>query len=486
MNKRYIYADEKTINFVNNKVEKIILIGSDFGYSNFGDILQLKGTIDFHKKNTNLQPILVFHIPVISNKNFIQTMRKMYGVEGILFITDTPLSFEKVDFELKLLKNFNSVNALHMYGGGFLNKYWGDFVLETVEDFMTAFHIDNYIISGQQIEESFAERVKEHIEIYKPIIIGVRDYDSKTYLNSIGVECHYSFDDATEKLHEIAQRVPKGNSNYIFGHINISSYTNASNMIDKIINNFQLLKEYFPNHSLNLINAFNDKRYMVCDTLGSLVEAEYAFPYDMYTVINGSNLAYHGHIKDMSLLNAKIAISSSYHVTMLMHFLKTPCWLYSNNSYYDQKRNALEIQGSLKDFLDTPYIPSYTEKLQKRNSWVKLLVKICNSFNKGNNQKNTLSFADKDAKKFYFKTNKIASVDDLKWHESNAQKFWEEAQHNKYLLNLEKDKLTTCQNSLSAKENELEQSRQQLMQIKNSLSYKVMSPLRVLKKMVKR
>ncbi len=458
MNKTYIYTDEKTINFVNNDVEKIILIGSDFGYSNFGDILQLKGSIDFHKKNTNLQPILVFHIPVISNKNFIQTMRKMYGVEGILFVTYAPLSFDNIDFELKLLEQTNNINALHMFGGGFLNSYWGNFVLDIVEDFIDAFKIDNYIISGQQIEKSFAERVKEHIEICKPMIIGARDFDSKHYLENIGVNCYYSFDDAVEKLLDIVRKVPKNDSNCVFGHINISSYTDGDVMLNTIIDNFRILKKKFPNHSLNLINAFNDKRHIVRDTLVSLVQSEYTFPYDCYSIINGSNLAYQGSIDDMSLLNAKIAISSSYHVTMLMHFLGTPCWLISNNEYYDQKRNALEIHGSIEDFLDVPYIPSYDKKFHYRKEWNALLLEVCNKFNKNIKQKHTLSYNDGKKESFRFKTDEIASIYDL-WGQQ------EKSINLENLLALEKEKI-----------GRLEHSR----------SWKITAPLRRLRELIKR
>ena len=69
MNEIHIYADRESMKHIRSDTDKVILMGGNFGYSNFGDILQLKGSIALHKL-TNLDPVPVFATDAISDPDF--------------------------------------------------------------------------------------------------------------------------------------------------------------------------------------------------------------------------------------------------------------------------------------------------------------------------------------------------------------------------------------------------------------------------------
>lgn len=470
MSSIYFYVDQATLDTLKNTRQKVILVGGDSGNSNFGDILQLKGTINFYKDESHCVPIPIFNLFNISDCDYINIMKKRLGIDGLIFVSHSLMDFEDTNLELVLVDKFMNCDLCHLYGGGFLNNTWGDQILNITESVLNTFQISHYVISGQQIETSFAEKVKEHISYFKPTLVGARDYDSLANLVNLGIESIYTFDDAVEELLKIADKIPSEKTKKILGHMNLSSYTNASEKQATIIHNFETLKNLFPEYSLVLFNAFNSNHYTVTDALGTLVEMENGFPYKSYSVIDGAALAYYGIVDDISLLAAEIAISSSYHTTLLMHLSGTPCWLISSNTYYDQKRSSLGVTGTLEDFLSSPIVPAYDEKLQARREWNKLLLQTITSI-EVSQRVVTLAFNPQDVpQKFLFRTNGIKEKEQGIVKLQEGKDWLAEQYHSLMQAVKEKDQQII----------ELQGNQIELVNIKKSSGYRLLKKMKLL------
>lgn len=370
----FLYADISSLEFFKTIDRKAILVGSDFGYSNFGDVLQLKSTIEFHKERLRLEPIPVYSIEAISDSTFVETMKAKIGVNGILFISAVPIDVSLLNIEL--LEEIRNIGVIHLYGGGMLNALWGDYVLKVIEFFVEKIPNILYVAGGQQVGSEIRARLIEHHKKYSPVLFGVRDFDSLDRLEEWGIKGQYSFDDAYEPLQRLAIQLPKNKDNLVIGHLNISSYTR--NGIDERINNildaFNKLRHKFPDHNLSLINAYNDKRIFVSDSLASIVAIENGFPYKSYSVIDLANAAYSGQIDNPHLLAGRVGVSCSYHITMFLHFASVPCWLLSQNSYYEQKARAINDSRSFEEFLLEPNLPNYSTRIGARQEWKEKLA----------------------------------------------------------------------------------------------------------------
>jgi hypothetical protein len=469
VNPFYFYADQATLDTLKNAQQKVILVGSDSGNSNFGDILQLKGTINFYKDESHFVPIPVFNLFNISDCNYVNIMKKRLGVDGLIFVSDKLIDFEDSNLELVLVDNIMNCDLCHLYGGGFLNSMWGEYVLAMSESILKLFQISNYVISGQQVEDSFAEQVKKHVSCFKPTLVGARDHDSLANLINAGVESIYTFDDATEELLKIADKIPAQKTQKVLGHINLSSYTNSRENQTTIAQNFATLKTSLPDHRMVLFNAFNNNHYVVTDTLGTLVEMENNFPYKSYSVVDGPALAYYGIVDDISLLAAEIAISSSYHTTLLMHLSGTPCWLVSNNNYYDQKRSSLGVSGTLEEFLSNPTIPDYTQKLEARKQWQEMLLNTISKIGTSNQIIHITNDTEKAQQKFFFRTNGIIEKDIQITH-IQEQKAWVEDQYKSSIHQLHEQELHI---------KEWEQKKNEDEIFKKSFRYRILKKMKI-------
>ncbi len=89
--KVFMYGDQETINILNLDLPKVILFGGYLGYSNFGDILQLKEAIKFHTTITTLEPVVICNLSAIPDKDFLVRLRNWFGVRAIIFVEDHPV-----------------------------------------------------------------------------------------------------------------------------------------------------------------------------------------------------------------------------------------------------------------------------------------------------------------------------------------------------------------------------------------------------------
>lgn len=443
MDKWYLYCDADSKEILENPKPKVFLVGSDFGYGNFGDILQLKGTIRLHHSLGHFTPVPVFAVEAIIDPEFISYAKRVYGAPCILFVSQKALDFSETGLCMEIPLTFLSVELMHLYGGGFLNEKWGDYVLSVTEFLISTLKIPAYVISGQQVDAIFAERTARHIAAFKPLMVGVRDELSRQNLTSHGVAAIYSFDDAYEELQKIVTGFDVDISAGLLIHLNLSTYTENSSQSDLLYDHLaRLAATKAAKGGLTVINAFNDKRHFVVDTLSSIKEMEKKFPFDDYRVIDGCLLAYNdNHYKKR--LAVSMAYSCSYHVTMFMHLLGIPCWLNSNNNYYSQKRLALGIEQSFEEFLASPVLPNYERRLSARKCWLDNLVNCLQGLIPQRREITPVfDFARDVSHKFAYKSNEVASIHDVAWHQGNATKYWEEASHFKWKLGLVEQDIT--------------------------------------------
>lgn len=472
MDKWYLYCDADSKEVLESPTPKVFLVGSDFGYGNFGDILQLKGTIRLHHGIGSFTPVPVFAVEAISDPDFISYAKRVYGTSCILFVSQKALDFSETGICLEEPLTFRSVELMHLYGGGFLNEKWGDYVLSVTEFLISVLKIPTYVISGQQVDAIFSERAARHITAFKPLLVGVRDELSRQNLVSNGIDATYSFDDAYEELQEIAAGFDVDVTGGLLIHLNLSTYTGNSRQPDLLYDHLdRLAATKAAKGGLTVINAFNDKRHFVIDTLSSIKEMEKRFPFDDYRVIDGCLLAYSDNRYNKRLA-VSMAYSCSYHVTMFMHLLGVPCWLNSNNNYYSQKCLALGIEQSFEEFLASPMLPSYERRLAARRSWLDKLVNCIQGLIP--ERREITPVFDFDAMaishKFAYKSNEVASIHDVEWHQGNATKYWEEASHFKWKLGLVEQDITRKEQAIASLNRSVTESAEQIASLNQALA----------------
>jgi len=382
MSEFFLYAERSSIEILNNACHKVILVGSDFGYPNFGDVLQLKGVVTFHQRIGTLVPVPVFDVESISSPTFVGFLKRFYGVDVILFVSRR--AYDLAHLDMVLVDEIREVSALHLYGGGMLNSMWGAYVLDVAEYFLQRAPGVTYVVSGQQIGVEIRDRLVEHISQFEPKLFGVRDYDSLQRMSSWGLRATYSFDDAYEAIINLSAQIPLNRGDRVVAHLNVSSYTNDNieERMGKIVKIFERIRSDFPHYRLTLVNAYNDKRFDVCDSLGSVVRLENDFPFKSYAVVDLAMAAYSGEIDDPNLLAGQIGISCSYHVTMFLHLAGIPCWLISENQYYEQKARSLNCDLRFEEFMNNPQIPDYSSRIEARAAWLEQLELAFDRFSK--------------------------------------------------------------------------------------------------------
>ena len=183
MNPIYLYTDAASRDVLLNDQQKIILIGGDFGYGNFGDVMQHVNSVNIANKSKRFSTVSVMSANAIGFKEFPVWARQSYGTDAIVFVADYPLILDETSPELVPLCEIRNLSVIHLYGGGFLNNIWGDYVLGVAEYFLNLAPHVKYLVSGQQITHPYQFRVASHVAMYQPALFGVRDGLSRQLLS---------------------------------------------------------------------------------------------------------------------------------------------------------------------------------------------------------------------------------------------------------------------------------------------------------------
>lgn len=367
----YLYADEASQTVLLNEQQKIILIGSDFGYGNFGDIIQHVNSVNIAKQ-AGFCTVSVMAANAIGFKSFPAWARGTYETDAIIFIADYPLVLDENAPHLKPVREIHNIAVIQLYGGGFLNEMWGDYVLSISEYFLKLSPSASYLFSGQQITAPYHLKVIEHIKEFKPTLFGVRDDLSGQLLCEAGFKPDFSFDDATEGLINLSTSLPLSRGEGLLMHLNISDYTGRFSNFDSFHQDLTQLSLYArKTSSLTLFQAFRDRRHEVNDSLESIKQLDVLFPFNDFRLINLAGLSLNKNEKTtlFAPIQGSMGFSCSYHVALWLQLTGIPCWLWSNNPFYDQKMKALQVTQSLEDFLKEPLLADHQTNLERRSQW---------------------------------------------------------------------------------------------------------------------
>lgn len=395
---KYYYTDEETSRFLRAKDRRVYLYGGYGGYNNFGDIIQLKNTINFYRQYVGIEPVIMLHITSLEGPGHVTQFKRWFNCKHLLFIADEYV--DASDAGLNLVDEVGVNSLLHIYGGGFLNKYWGKGMIQKIQDMIVSLKPQEYIFSGQQIEEATVPLLDDLFSaVGEPTLFGVRDYMSMEYMSQslLGKDIlHYSFDDVTEifELWEANTRpsnklriLNRFRSKSTLLHINMSSYATSNKM--RILSRIRQMKRTFPENRILLAHIYNDIRISLKDTLQSVVQLENDFLYHEYKVVNLAQMALDLDIDKKRypavgsvLSNVQIAIVSSYHIAMFAGYFKIPAYLMAENGFYSQKQKSLGLETNFGKFMENPNInlKNYENERSRRKEWLVTLSILIDNF----------------------------------------------------------------------------------------------------------
>ncbi|NIA11341.1 MAG: hypothetical protein GWP10_16845, partial [Nitrospiraceae bacterium] len=213
-----------------------------------------------------------------------------------------------------------NLKVLHVYGGGFLNEFWGRASIEVIENALNAFKPKYYVISGQQISPLVSNIFKRHVEIYNPDIIGVRDYDSLKVCKNVNVPAEFSWDDGSDLILSLKKQLTQLNPpNSVYLHINLSNYVLSKSSFNEFIADITSVSGDKKSKFV-LLNAYNRKSIAVKDTLKSI---EYLGLEDIIPSFKVLDLVSSVFLHDskplMEMLRnspPRFVLSNSYHVAL--------------------------------------------------------------------------------------------------------------------------------------------------------------------------
>ncbi len=359
----YFYCDRT----IEDGSKCVLLLGGFTGYQNFGDILQLKHAISFHKNTTGLTPVVICDIGCISGPGYREKLYEIFDVDRIIFFGGEYYDVEALN--LKVMESPVHIPYFHIYGGGMLNRYWGEMHLSLAQDIINFFGVGHYLLSGQQIDRAISGKLKHFFEMYKPLVIGCRDEESLEIIKEIAPDAaEYSFDDAFECIGEIAHSISPAEKDIsrqtILLHMNFAHYVHDKTTRD-CLDVFKDALEQIANHygknnvEIVLLIAFNESRIGgYGDTPAVIQKLEEAFDFPYVRIVNMANLALSYRIGSgldvpPEISPASLLITTSYHMAMFGLTLGLRTYLFKGNPYYSQKHAGLHLEElDLKAFLE--------------------------------------------------------------------------------------------------------------------------------------
>lgn len=388
----YLYMDEASRREIGDDQGRVLLLGGYLGYANFGDILQIKSMLAWHRRTSGLQPVAVLDLASVTDAGFVARVRGYLGGAPLLF-----WSFLRVNADalgLQPCDELPRIAHLHVYGGGFLNRNWGSGMLDVIETIHSRAGVGHYVMSGQQVDPEIVPRLREHVRACPPLLAGGRDAESVAALTSCDVPAGDSFDDAAEGLEGMAasarsRRGRNHKASSALVHLNLSDYAGVgedASWLDVWPARLAGLRAWLGadgnDSRLVLLQAYGDRRFdCVVDTLGVAQQLEDRFSLAEYRVVDLAWLALRlGEQSEETpavLAEAGIAMASSYHVTLLCAFLGVPCYLDARNDYYRHKKQGLGLmQNDFQAFLQNPERIDLAPRLEARRAWLDRLADV--------------------------------------------------------------------------------------------------------------
>jgi len=385
----YFYADAATQRVLQSNAPTVLLYGGFEGFENYGDVLQLKSTIDFHRTTTGLRPVLVLSLACCLSREVPEQIRAKYDVDGIIY-EDGDL----LDVSALALAPIDRVRAgalLHVYGGGYFNRFWGARRAFVCEQLIFALRISDYVLSGVQVDEEGANQLARLFGLKMPLVIGGRDARSVGLLRTVAPaeRVRSSFDDAVEAIDGIrAALTATGAFDNALRpatgmHFNITREYMSADQAVAVESAFATTTRRRPGAPVTMLQAYNDRRGLVEDTLQTLSRVNILGELTSFGVVDLASLsaapaptvAELGAVAG-SLAALDVVVACSYHVALTMNLLGRPTFLVASNGYYADKRAALGLPVDLDAFFDDPprFVRDFAAERRDRLEWRETLA----------------------------------------------------------------------------------------------------------------
>jgi hypothetical protein len=389
----WFYGDEATRALINGDRPIVYLYGGYEGFDNFGDILQLKSTIAFHRQRTGRTPVVVLSLAAWTSPGLLDSLKSQFDVGGFIFEDGELLDASSVG--LAPITDVTAGALLHIYGGGYFNRFWGARRAYVCEQLMFRLRTNEYVVSGVQVDSEGADHLTRLFALKAPLAIGARDKPSVELLAAVsGATVHPTFDDAMETIDALRDRIAalggtEHQGQHSFGlHMNTTSEYMSPEQGEVVAQTVATVRSREPHLAPLLLQAYNDRRHVIDDTIETAQKLGTFFLEPEYRVINLAAIAADPHWSDstirrfvFALAGIDFVISSSYHVSLTMTILGIPSYLVSSNDFYAAKREALSLPATLEAFLTDPRstLQDYAVERRQRVDWLELLATTINT-----------------------------------------------------------------------------------------------------------
>lgn len=387
----FFYADADTRQVLQAVEPIVFLYGGFEGFENFGDVLQLKSAIAFHRQTTGLRPVLVLSLASCLSREVPDRIRAKYDVAGVIYEDGDLLDVSAL--ALDPIEEVQAGALLHVYGGGYFNRFWGARRAFVCEQLIFRLHVADYVMSGLQIDGAGAAQLAALFTLKLPLLIAGRDASSVELLRTVAPPSSvwFSFDDAVESIQSLqgilaASGTAEVSSRQATGmHFNITSEYMSHDQSAAVDSVFSRVMEHRPNRPVTMLQAYNDVRGLVEDTLQTISRLNILGRLSSFDVVDLATLSAAPSPTAVELRavarlisSVDIVVACSYHVSLTMNLLGRPTFLVASNDYYDDKRTALGLPESIDEFLDEPlrFLRDFAEERRERLEWLEHLAAV--------------------------------------------------------------------------------------------------------------
>lgn len=371
-------ADADTAAFLESDAARVYVFSGSGGYANFGDILQPKNMLHLWATEAPTRhAVIFFHIGSARTPEHVDFLRDAYRRRHIVFFARpedaVPSWLVEVSGEVR-------GGDVHVIGGGFLNAEWGLAYLHVIDQVIERFEGRDVLFSGMQVDDFILPALAEFAERRAVVSFGTRDERSFERIRGIlGDRAKRSFDDLYEAIAAWAPKRPRDRRPGPFRlglHINASGYVGGQEVVANIARLLAEVQERHPDAELTLLQAYDDSRPEVLDTLASLRLFDDEFPFEKFATVDLARIALRwdpdarvpAAIEELEL---DAAITCSYHTTMLLHTIGVPAYLIRLNPYYAQKADIFGLPDSFGQFLADPRacLKTFPAEVAQRAEW---------------------------------------------------------------------------------------------------------------------
>ena len=375
------FVTKQTANALSGSNQLTILTGGYEGYENYGDILQLQGVIESHRAKSTRHLVLVVEPPAtIDFDEFDERMKSQFGIDHVVF--GFHADFESTPANAVPLPESLGAEVLHVYGGGYLNQFWGIPRMTTIGQIVGLFRPRMSVFTGLQIDSSVLLRLRTLLNSAQPTFVGARDDQSYRLLQLIWPteKIRFTSDDAFDIIDRLTKKFRrlsffrKRAGTFAFHANYTAEYTEITLQQQRIVDTLTAARMANPSLRVRPISGYLDDRGIVKDTLEAISELNFGTSLRFEPGANFVSAAQSVRINwpqsvrvvQTGLRDTKFVLSSSYHVALTFLAAGIPAYLIAENPYYSQKRETLGLESSIDLFLKSPTVGDFSLRAERR------------------------------------------------------------------------------------------------------------------------